>query len=265
MKRLSDVCFVIPIRVDSPERGRNLDLVLDFILHQFDSPILVLEADNERRYFPKYANNKFQHLFVEDNQPVFHRTKYLNSLYEMVNLPIIAVWDTDVILPHRQIIDAAEQIRQGKTVMGLPFDGCAFCTTADLANRYQETMDLNLLEKEKLRLRTMYGKLSVGCAFLVDTEKYKRAGGENEYFFGWGPEDVERVKRIEILFDLPIFRSKGCLYHLWHPRSHNSWYISQQSEIISKQELLKICRMKKKELKQYIDSWPWKIKECIHK
>ena len=41
---------------------------------------------------------------------------------------------------------------------------------------------------------------------------YLRAGGENEAFYGWGPEDAERVKRLEILdhsFASHLFES-GC-------------------------------------------------------
>ena len=53
MDRLSDVSFVIPVRIDSQERSRNLDLVIDFITRYFDSQIMVLEADKERRYLPK--------------------------------------------------------------------------------------------------------------------------------------------------------------------------------------------------------------------
>lgn len=55
------------------------------------------------------------------------------------------------------------------------------------------------------------GRPSVGGAFLVNKTKYLETGGENEGFYGWGPEDVERVKRLEIL-ELPIARTKGALY-----------------------------------------------------
>ena len=44
---------------------------------------------------------------------------------------------------------------------------------------------------------------------------YVQAGGENEHFYGWGPEDLERVKRMEIL-GYSVTRIKGDLYHLYH-------------------------------------------------
>ena len=255
MNRLSDTCFVIPLRVDSPERILNLRIVLDFIVQHFDSEVTVLEADVEQRFFPDNTNSRIQYHFIEDRQPLFHRTKFLNRLYRMTNRPILAVWDTDMLLPPEQITKAAQQIREKKSVMAIPYDGFFYLTTPAQVINYQRLKDLNFL-RENVR-HTMNGQLSAGGAFLVDTLKYKEAGGENEHFTGWGPEDIERVKRMEILFPLPVYRSSGCAYHLWHPRV-NSRYVDRQNEIINKQELLKICRMSKIELKKYIRSWSWK-------
>jgi len=100
----------------------------------------------------------------------------------------------------------------------------------------------------------MYGDLSVGGIFIVDRDKYLLAGGENEYFLGWGPEDFERVKCAEILYPQPIYRAKGGLYHLWHPRYINSWYADLQYEIDGKKEALKVCGMSTEALRNYIRS-----------
>ena len=255
MNRLSDVSFVLPLRIDSQERSRNLDLVLNFIIRHFDSQVMVLEADGKRRFFPQNTGIQLQYHFVEDHSQVFYHTRYLNCLYRMVDTPIIALWDTDIIIPPSQIIETAEQVREGKTVMGLPYNGYAYQTTEELVKKYQQSPDLKIFEEVKRDLRPMYGKLSVGGAFLADTVKYKQAGGENENFTDWGPEDIERVKRIEILYNpLTVYRAEGCLYHLCHPRN-NSGYKSRQMKIRFQQELLKVCGMKQKELKRYVDSW----------
>ena len=255
MNHLSDVSFVLPVRIDSQERSRNLDLVLDFIMRHFDSQVMVLEADGKRRFFPKNTGKQLQYHFVEDHSQVFYHTRYLNCLYRMVDTPIIALWDTDIIIPPHQVIETAERVRQGKTVMGLPYNGYAYQTTEELVKKYQQSPDLKIFEEVKCDLRPMYGKLSVGGAFLADAAKYKQAGGENENFTDWGPEDIERVKRIEILYHpLTVYRAEGFLYHLCHPRN-NSGYKSLQTKIRFQQELLKVCGMKQKELKRYVDSW----------
>ena len=254
---MKNVTFVIPVKIDSPERSRNLDLVIAHILRHFDSPVIVLEADEERRYFPKATDKQLQYSFVEDSQQGFYHTKYLNLLYKQVVTPIMAICDTDAIVAPQQIVETANQIRQGNAVMGLPFDGSACNVTAKVTDTYQQTMQMSTLEKQKSHLRLMNGRIAVGLTVLVDRVKYLQAGGDNEFFTDWGPEDLERVKRMEIYYGKPIYRYPGYVFHLWHPR-HNSQYNDTQKELLFKQEYLKVCSMTQKELKKYVSGWTWK-------
>ena len=263
MSRLSDVTFVIPLRIDSPERARNLDLLVEFLVRNFDSAILVMEADDQQRYVVKNDNHRIRYFFEEDNNPVFHRTRWLNRLYRKADTPVIAGWDTDILAPPGQIVETAIQVRNGQAAMGFPYNGHMYQTGAGLTLLYQETQNLDVFIRKTGELKPMYGDLSVGGAFIVDREKYLRAGGENEFFAGWGPEDVERVKRMEILYDQPVYRVMGGVFHLWHPRYINSRYADQQYEINGKKELLKICGMTADELQNYIQSWPW-LENCIN-
>ena len=88
---------------------------------------------------------------------------------------------------------------------------------------------------------------SVGGAFLVDKEKYLLAGGENEGFYGWGPEDIERVKRLEILGHF-IGRVKGPCYHLYHPRVAETGVNHGERTIQNQKVLLDTCNKTKEEL-----------------
>jgi len=259
MDSLTDVSFVFPTSIDSPERSRNLDMTIASIMRHFDSPVSVLEAGKDRHYFPQTKSQQLQYQFVEDHQRGFNHTRYLNRLYETVTTPIMVLMDADAIVPPNQLIETVEQIRQGTAVMGLPYDGSAYFVTEELANAYQQTQELGVLENAKKYLRLMNGRIAVGIAIVVDTEKYLRAGGENEFFTDWGPEDLERLKRMEIIYQKPVYRYPGYVFHLWHPRN-NSQYHDPQQEIAFKQEYLKICGMTQKELINHVESWPWKEK-----
>ena len=256
MNRLTDVTFVIPVRVDSPLRSRNLDLLIDFITKNFDSKILVMETDSCQRYFVKNNNHRLQYFFQEDPRPVFHHTWSMNLLYRKVDTPIIAGWDTDALVSAEQIIDTVEQIRNETAVIGYPYER-RMKTTAETARIYQDTLNLEFLNEITGEHRTDYEHFSTGGGFIVNAEKYLQAGGENELFIGWGCEDLERARRMEILYSQPIYRAKGKMYHLWHPRYLNSRFADQQSEINAKKEFLKVCGMTADELRNYIMSWPW--------
>ena len=256
INRLTDVTFIIPVRIDSPERARNLDLLLDHLIRHFDSTVLVMETDDRRRYHVKNNNHGIRYFFEKDPRPVFQHTRCMNLLYSKVVTPIIAGCDVDALVPPDQIRDTAAQVRRGDAVMGIAYNGRMYFTDAGLTQRYQETKNLDILTGNVNR-KPIFGDLSTGGMFLVDTAKYLQAGGENEYFLGWGCEDFERVKRMEILFPQPIYFAQGGMYHMWHPRGNNSWYEDRQSEINRKKEFLKVCAMTENELKGYIKSWPW--------
>lgn len=66
MNRLTNVSFVVPVRIDSYERSRNLDLILDFIVQNFDSKIFVLESDSQQKYQIKINNKQIKYIFVKD-------------------------------------------------------------------------------------------------------------------------------------------------------------------------------------------------------
>ncbi|MCC8144921.1 MAG: hypothetical protein LIO93_00455 [Bacteroidales bacterium] len=259
--KLTNVSFVIPVRIDSYERSRNLDLLIEFITSHFDSPVYIAEGDSEQKYTVKNPSGQITYHFIEDRNPVFQHTLYLNYLYQQVKTPITAGWDTDALVFPQQIIDVVKQIEIGKAVMGLPYNGSMYGTEPHHISLYEENKDIDIFKQNTPYMFPMYGSLSSGGAFIVSTEKYLQAGGDNEHFLGWGPEDMERVKRMEIVYpEYPIYRAAGSLFHLWHPRFLNSGYADETYEKTGRKEYLKICSMETGELKKYIDTWPWKAK-----
>ena len=251
-KPLDDVVtFVIPVRIDSSERRENLDVVLDQLSKRKRSKIIVLEADNDSKY--KVPGNclNVTYRFVKDNNSVFYRTKYLNELLYETDTSIVGIWDTDVIVPDDQIDSSIADIRNGKSVMSFPYDGrFNFCSMEDSC----VFRDNRLIEFLKEKEHSNCFIHSVGGAFLVHKDYYLEAGGENEHFCGWGMEDMERVKRMEIV-GLPVSRAVGALYHLFHYRYENSRFNSFKQEEENRKEFLKVCGMYKEPLMQYVRTW----------
>lgn len=251
-KSLDDiVTFVIPVRIDSSERRENLDVVLDQLSKRKRSKIIVLEADNESKYRVPGNCLNVTYRFVKDDNPVFYRTKYLNELLREADTSIVGIWDTDAIVPDEQIDRSIADICEGKAVMSFPYDGCFnFCSLED-SFIFRDNRSIGFLKEKEHSSRVIH---SVGGAFLLHKDLYLKAGGENEYFYGWGMEDLERVKRMEIL-GLPVSRVDGALFHLFHYRYENSWYYNETLEKESRAEYLKVCSMHKYQLEQYIQTW----------
>lgn len=253
---LPDVTICMHLRIDSAVRLENVLIVLNYIIKITDAKIMIIEADSIQRggVLSEYKNVSY--VFIQDSDPVFHLTGYRNELIRRAITPIVALWDVDMIVPQHQLIEAVEQIRQKKAVVAYPHDGIFFHVSREVAELFGTSADIEVLTSRKHDFRPMFGGLSTGRIFIADRKRYMEIGMENEYMRGWGPEDMERLKRMTIL-GLPVFRVRGDLYHLWHPRGNNYGHSDKQREIILLQEYLKICRCSREELLTYIKSWEW--------
>jgi hypothetical protein len=238
---LTDFTFLMPLRIDSEKRRENADTTISYILRNFDTPVIVVEGDGSRKYYPDFQTEKFHYEFIEDKNVFFHKTKYINRLIESASTRFIAVWDADVIAPPYQILESVMVLRKGEVFMSVPYDGRVYVCENSLSDLFRSIPNTEILLKLATCLSLMYGYCSTGGAFMADRERYLEAGGENENFLGWGPEDFERVKRMEILHQTVHF-GKGPLFHLWHPRGRTSWYADKETEIRNRRELIKTCR-----------------------
>jgi len=253
----SELTIVIPVRIDCKERKENLGAVLYSLLNATDAFIITMEADTEQRYHWQEANHRSTHIFVRDDNSVFHRTRYLNKLLNLAKTDIVGIWDTDVILDAAQIKHAVNAVKNGVTLC-YPYDGrFLFLSPAQSENARNGVIsflkDKNFDGKGAFSM----GRPSVGGAFIVNKQRYLKGGGENENFYGWGPEDAERLKRMEILGE-PTQRIEGPLFHLHHPRGINSTFGGDERSKKNVGELIKICGMNAIQLKEYIDTWAWK-------
>jgi glycosyltransferase involved in cell wall biosynthesis len=238
---LRDVTFVFPIRIESQERIENINSILSFITRYFNTNIRILESDNEQHYFDYEFYSNVNYIFIEDTDDIFQRTELRNRLISEANTPFVAVFDTDAIALPEQIINAVNILRGSEVVMSLPFDGRYYLCDAVLSKIFIKTQDINVLIKSQTDLRLMNGYHCVGGAFIVDKDRYLKAGGENEDIRGWGCEDQERIKRMEVL-NLVIHYSTGPLFHLWHPRGKNNYFSNQKIRQLNIIELLKTCK-----------------------
>jgi len=234
---LSDMTFQIPIRIDSIERLENLILSIQSLLKNFDTHITVLEASSYKNgIIEKMLGNKVHYLFIEDRDPVFYRTKYLNIMTQRSSTPYIGIWDADVIIPKEQILTSIEKLRNGIEIV-YPYDGHFYDTSNVIRELYTQNKSIQFLLKNINKMSLPYGTRMTGGAIFVNREAYIKAGMENRKFYGWGPEDLERLERWQIL-NLTIHRSHGPLFHLTHSRGSNSSIRSMEQSINTNKELL---------------------------
>ncbi|MBD5373315.1 MAG: hypothetical protein HDR75_08240 [Bacteroides sp.] len=257
-QNIENLSIIFTVRVDSQERLNNILATLAFYDKYTDCPLILLEADTESR-LSTILEQRFpalKYVFIFDDNPIFHRTHYINEEFKIVETQNAAVIDSDVVVPIEQLKEANKKLTDKDNVMVYPYDGRFVGHDAYFSDKFRETIDPEIFDTVDGNQYLMFGFISVGGAFLVNVNRYRRFGWENEYFPGWGPEDFEREHRLDILGHKPQ-RIDGKIHHLHHPRGINSSNLHEPLILATKREYCKVCSMLADELKTYVSSWPW--------
>lgn len=240
----SDLTFLIPFRQDSLERLENIVLVTEFLVNNFKTNIRVLEcAPYNNGMLEKLLDKAIQYDFLEDNDPILFRTKYINQMVREAITPYVSIWDIDAIAPVRQIVEALELLRSGEADFVYPYENQFLDTTPILRKLYIQERKVEFLEQNIKKLKEMYAPIPVGGGFLASLKAYKEVGIENEHFYGWGLEDGERYYRWENM-GYKVKRIPGPMFHLTHPRGINSGFHNADQVYIKNKEITKVIRSK---------------------
>lgn len=244
---LSDVTFLIPLRLESVHRLENLMLTVGFLRLYFNCRITVWEADRYPNGLVGRCLPEVDYHFVEDKDPVFYRTYYLNEMAKRVTTPYLSLWDTDVVMPPVQVMQAVEALRKGEARMAYPYDGRFVEVSYPLRELYLKTEDINVLLQHTEKMKVVCG-INGGAVF-AEKDAYAEAGRENEHFYGWGAEDDERLVRWENL-GYKVYRAPGMLFHLTHVRLQNSAYLSGAYREMAYEELMAARKYSGEEIRE---------------
>ncbi|PXV65849.1 GT2 family glycosyltransferase [Dysgonomonas alginatilytica] len=245
---LSDVTFIIAIKLDSIQRLENIIVVINCLCRYFDTNIVILEADNYNNGILKYLlNKKVRYLFIEDRDPIFHRTKYFNQMVKDISSPYIALWDSDIVIDKNAILEAVTKLRNKEADITLPYNGICLEIPEIIRTLFIKKNDLKILHRHQNKMDRLYPHLLVGGAVIVDREKYIQAGMENEKHYGWGNDDFDRHFRF-VALNYKVYRTNKVLFHLWHPRGNNSQFRSFVSQQISDSQHLLMKNSSKEEI-----------------
>ena len=240
---LTKTTFIIPLRIETDDRMRNIITTLIYLTRNFDTKIIVKEVDKESVYLRDVQPlleqalepdmlNCITHIFEESDEFTFHRTKILNDMLWMVDTPVVANYDSDIILPLESYINATNMIAKGwvhpdaeggqpvKIIYPYGFGNYQFqCHVGDneVTNFINSGFNFEYFNGHMRQWDAKYGF----CQFF-DTEEYKKLGGENENFIAYGYEDDERHFRFNLLSS--VGRIHEYVYHLEHGRTKNSWF-----------------------------------------
>lgn len=247
---LSDVTFTIPVKVESEQRLRNLETVINYLLKYFETSILV--GEESKIFKLEHLKSKVKVIHYPVEYDWVHRTKILNALAKESKTPIISNYDTDVLFPVEQYVNAVNLIRSEDYDLVYPYAGPFLNMPENFCKEVQQNLSLNSVDPKACNC---LHPSSVGGAVFWDRGAFFKCGMENEYFKSWGYEDNERLNRSQKL-GYRVKRVAGNLFHLDHFRGKDSGFSNPFADQ-NKAEYIKVANMDKEHLKNYILTWPW--------
>lgn len=236
---LRDVTFMIPCRIESPDRRRNLRILVSYLRKYLHTNILICEDNPERQDVPGimaelgFVEADYGYIHLDGNDsPFTHKAKQINVMAETARTPILVVQDTDVVVEPTQYVFAQHAVRGG-AALACPFNGLFFDIAADYIAGVEQHLTVGQIDLFDPRNDMLY-KNSYGGSVFFSRDVFSRLGGFNENFISWGWEDFEIYRRLEKL-DERVERMWGPLLHLSHARATNSlkqnpWYDHNTAE-----------------------------------
>lgn len=268
---LQKCTFIIPLRIETADRMRNILTTLIYLTRNFNTKVIVKEVDKEsvyeREVLPLLKQalepemlSCIHHIFEKSEDFTFHRTKILNDMLWMVDTPVVCNYDSDIILPVESYINATNMISKGwvhPDVEGgepvkvvYPYGFGTYQLQCHVGDEHVTDFINSGFNFEAFNGRLREWDAKYGFCQFFDTEEYKKLGGENEKFIAYGYEDDERYYRFNLLSS--VARITEQVFHLEHGRTKNSWFNNPHCE--DNKSLWEILKVKgKKSLTKYYE------------
>jgi len=253
---LKQATFIIPIRIESEDRLRNVITSIAFLLNNFDTNIIVKEVDKTsvfaEQVLPQlesfFGVAKVKHIFEESDESLFHRQRVLNEMIMEADTEIVVNYDCDVILPIESYTLAYNGIMDGVYDVVYPYGNGMYQRQVNaedsVVSNFLDGNDYGALNRVATEHSSDYG-----WAQFFRRKCYIDGGMENENFRAYAPEDKERYYRFTTL-GYKVGRIDNVVYHLEHARGENSWFSNPHMQN-NNLEWEKINKMDKKNLMDY--------------
>ena len=228
---MMDLTFLIPTRIETEDRLRNIISSVSYLLRHVDAKVIVKEVSGRDTFkfralpeIKKYADtHNLTHIYEENNDPLFCKSKVLNDLIVASDTTVVANYDADCILPKESYKQAYDLIFYGEADIVYPYGCGIYQWKADynpqIYEEFVKSWDgTSVLDKNKTLSNS-----TIGWTQFIRRENYINSYMMNENFVSWGCEDDEFYFRMSTLGHR-IARLNNYVYHLEHGRTHNSWF-----------------------------------------
>ncbi len=105
---MKDVTYLLPCRIETEDRLRNVITSITYIMKCFpEAKVIVKEVDTQSHFsesaLPRIKSyvgdtSQLRHIFEQNSEKFFHKTRILNDLCVAADTPILYNHDVDVVV-----------------------------------------------------------------------------------------------------------------------------------------------------------------------
>jgi hypothetical protein len=260
---LGDTAFVVPVRIDSPDRLRNLDLVLTWLGRNFEGhQTLVLEHGRAAEAESTAREHGAEHVFLRSDG-CFHKSRVFNLGLALADRAFVLLYDCDVLVPAPAIERAIETLRRDEADYVYPYNGVmlevrcgddaprAVLDGAFLASTIVSHGEVaEALPDDTTCLNGSESEPSTGGALACKRRALLLHGGFNPNIVSYGCEDTELETRVRKL-GARVVRLPGFnCFHVRHRRGPDSRYNHLHAANLA--EWKKVEAMSAEEVSEYV-------------
>jgi hypothetical protein len=254
---MRDLSFVIPIRVDTPDRLENCETILRFLqMHFPQSEIQLVEQDVTtqtaalRSAFPQVVWH------FEFNDRHFSRGGAINTGLLRSTRSIVCAYDTDILVNPEALRRSAVLIDEGRWPIVIPFNLIFVELSGALRKSVIDDLGISGLSNisnlsEVPRHPEIASRVLSGAIMMCDRELVIMEGGYNRKMISYGWEDIEFFKRFEKLGYYSCMLHEFNLIHLDHRRGPDS-RVNEMYKL-NQAEFDKVLKMPQSELRSYVE------------
>lgn len=152
----------------------------------------------------------------------FSRSAARNNCAKKASGHCLVFLDADSHVSFSQCMDVVERIFRAidtSVCWGLPYDSYWVLTEESTKDYIMEQTKAHLDAEFVFDSNSLPPQApSFGGCVIVSRSAFEEVGGYDERFRTWGDEDRAFALSLETM-TTPVYRTEGCLYHLWHPVS----------------------------------------------
>ena len=269
MYDLSDATFIMPLRIESQDRLRNVVLSLTYLLSNFKTNVIIEEVDTESK-FQRHAASQIESLGVdmssitllyeENDDPIFHRTRILNDMLMESDTSVVVNYDCDVVFPVSSYLSAYKMIREEGYDLVYPYGQGHWQMKVPVNQKLIDKFVMGVFQEDAFANHpdNEVSTSDYGWAQFFNRKSYIDGGLENENFISYGYEDNERPERFKKM-GYKVGRVDGTIYHMEHARTMNSWFTNPHIQN-NKDLYEKLSGMNDEELMDYYNTVDYAVR-----